>query len=107
MSAYVSLHNVLIPYISGLSFGAVGAVLFHAATRGLNPLYLGAIFRGQQQEHTETQNDVLIPYISGLSFGENTNDLLNEFSRSLNPLYLGAIFRGYQTRSSSSWRWWS
>ncbi len=62
-------------------------------TLGLNPLYLGAIFRGAMKRQDLRNRAVLIPYISGLSFGDYDIDGL-VFSVGLNPLYLGAIFRG-------------
>ncbi len=109
---------VLIPYISGLSFGGSLRELDRYAERCLNPLYLGAIFRGQRADRVAADHRVLIPYISGLSFGEMTDRQTTHapgvlipyisglsfggwISRAtsdpttrLNPLYLGAIFRG-------------
>ena len=59
----------------------------------LNPLYLGAIFRGRETAGDVAAVDVLIPYISGLSFGVSKS-LSVLVALRLNPLYLGAIFRG-------------
>ncbi len=70
MAAFVSIHNpVLIPYISGLSFGGGLDKGPQTLILGLNPLYLGAIFRGPVPVPAKLGFFVLIPYISGLSFG--------------------------------------
>ena len=87
------IEGVLIPYISGLSFGLVSALAGFKAATVLIPYISGLSFGPMSRPAFRLDGKVLIPYISGLSFGQNEKQDNLYVRHGLNPLYLGAIFR--------------